>query len=95
MNSNYTRNQRLWHLHFGPCKVHLGFVASDKIVVDLDAKEISYYVMGKGYKTVKEDSNGNNYLRCPVSELFASEQDVPSDKITALKKVAMNASYVL
>lgn len=91
----YKPGQRLHHIHFGPCKAIHGHAVNDKILLDLDAKEISYYVIGKGYKVVKEDENGENILYCPVLEVFLSADDVPNDRATILKKIAMNASFVL
>jgi len=69
-------NDRLYHCVFGWCRVYSP-VCNNKVLVDLEADKVSYYVIGKGYLDFERDKEGINALLTPVEELFESDQKIP------------------
>ena len=65
-------NSRLYHALFGWCKV-ISPVDGDKVLVDLEADSITYYVHGKGYKTITRKENNTNVIQTPIEELSLDE----------------------
>lgn len=90
----FTAGQRVYHIFFGWAKVYVNVVAGGKILIDLEAKEVSYYVMGQGYMTYKRDDDGRNILRTPIDQIVNSPEQVPKDNATHLKKMALNATVI-
>lgn len=79
--------QRKYHIYFGWCKLtHL--ISKENCVVNLEAKKLSYYVMGEGDKSFKK-KNGKNIVRVPTEELRDTD-NVNLTSIEALKKTALN-----
>lgn len=89
MNSKEIKiGDRLYHAIFGWCKVTHPPLP-DKCLVDLEADEIEYYVMGKGYVKYTRDKDGRNSLLSPISELLKDDKQ-PLDGLLSLKKMACN-----
>ena len=82
---------RLFHAMFGWCTVtHPVATSTNKVLVNLEADEIEYYQMGKGYATFKRDkSNGKHVLYTPIDELLKNEDAELSDSV-AQKKQCLN-----
>jgi hypothetical protein len=83
--------KRVFHAIFGWCKIQTPANTKGECLVDLEADEIEYYVMGKGYVKYKREMDGRlnrNILLTHIDELFISEKEVTS--IMRLKKTALN-----
>jgi hypothetical protein len=83
--------KRAYHAIFGWCKIETPPNSANKCLVNLEADEIEYYVMGQGYVHYKrgEDNTGDRHiLLTPIEDLFESEKDVTD--IYHLKKMALN-----
>ena len=78
---------RLFHAMFGWCTVtHPVATSTKKVLVNLEADEIEYYQIGKGYTTFKRDKkDGDHILYTPIVELLKNE-DVKLSNSLALKK---------
>ena len=81
---------RMYHAIFGWCKItHPPLY--DKVLVDLDADTIEYYVMRKGYvKYERDKESGQHILFTPISDLFQTQEDAAKSEIHNLKKAAYN-----
>lgn len=82
MNKNEIKiGDRLYHEVFGWCKVTHPVNNANKTLIDLEADEVSYYVLGKGRlsysrnKGVNAGSNQNIVL-VPIHELHKDEKFV-------------------
>lgn len=85
--------KRLYHCIFGWCKVTHPVNNEKKTLVDLEADEISYYEMGKGYSVYKRDiQTGIHYLYTSIEDLFESDQNLPKDCL--LKQAALNPTLI-
>lgn len=84
------RGNRVYHFAFGWCKII--DLAADTALVDLEAKSVTYYVMGRGYQTFKRTASGN-LLKTPTTDLLESDTSPPGN-LLALKKRALNPSIV-
>ena len=80
--------KRVYHAIFGWCKVYSSVNPENKTLVNLEADEIDYYVMGQGYEHYKRDESGENILYTPIEDLFEDDKNIPD--IFHLKKVALN-----
>lgn len=71
----YTSGQRIKHFAFG-----LGTIdrcESDSVLINLDAKEIEYYVMGKGRVKMKgKKGEGIKTLFCKTDELLGVDEQL-------------------
>lgn len=68
----------------------------DKSLVEFDFMECTYYVMGEGYKTFRNDETKGNVIYLPNDQLYDKEIDSANlPYLMNLKKVAMNATIVL
>jgi hypothetical protein len=86
---------RVYNLHFGWGTVMMP-PTTDKILVDLDAKTIDYYVMGRGrVQYHRNEETGQHPLRAPLSEFFAHPDEIPEDTATYLKKMSLSAKITL
>jgi hypothetical protein len=87
MENHIKTGNRLYHAIFGWCKIISS--VSDKTLVDLEADEIEYYVMGHGYvKYSRDKSTNQNILYTPTKDLFESDSVVPKEY--GLQKMALN-----
>jgi hypothetical protein len=83
--------ERLYHCCFGWCKVTHPPTDDGKTLVDLEADEIEYYTIGKGYNAYKRPKKGEAHvLFTPVSHLYKTEQLAQSDKVAMLRRAATN-----
>lgn len=67
----------------------------DKTFVLFDFEEVSYYIIGVGYKTFKKE-NGDNGIYLPNCELYdhvATVDEIP--EVLRLKMLALNATIKL
>ena len=82
---------RLFHAMFGWCTVtHPVATSTKKVLVNLEADEIEYYQIGKGYTTFKRDKKDSDHtLYTPIAELLKNEDVKLSDSL-ALKKRCLN-----
>jgi hypothetical protein len=78
-----------YHLLFGWCKVTHPVSDSGKVLVELDADEIEYNVMGKGYVTSKRQNKGHS-LYAPIDDLFEDKPQM--DILMSIRKSAANVS---
>ena len=79
---------RLYHAMFGWCKVTAP-VLKDKVLVDLEADELEYYVMGRGYvKYKRPGKNQPNILYTPITDLLNSPEEMTD--ILRLGKLTLN-----
>lgn len=88
--SKFKNGQRVFHAIFGWCVIDL--LGIEKSIVNCDADEIEYYVMGVGYKKYVRDDYGKQIVCVPISELFLTEEEVPN--VFALQKIAMNLKLI-
>lgn len=65
--------QRLFHIIFGWVKVTHP-VVNGSTLVDIEADEVEYYVMGKGRVRYKRQPDGTNSVHVKVNELVESDQ---------------------
>ena len=84
-------NDKYYHAFFGWCKIFLPPLDNGKVLIDLEAKSVKYYVIGKGYVTYGRDKNGNNTVLVDKSELFKTEDIKLSDELN-LKKMCLNVT---
>lgn len=71
--------KRVYHFAFGWCKIDapmaVGEKGKEKILVDLEADEIEYYVMGQGRKSFQRNlKTGKHILLTPISELLLTDK---------------------
>lgn len=67
-------NERVYHYIFGWCKVLTPVNSAGDCLVDLEAQQVSYYVMGKGTHTAKRNEQGANVILTPAEELVKDDQ---------------------
>jgi len=82
-------NTRYYHIIFGWCKTSTLPVKNGKIAVDLEADEIEYYSIGKGYIKFKREADGRHWLITNIDDLIENEGSA-WPKMGALKKQALN-----
>lgn len=92
--NDLSMGKRVFHENFGWCKIIHPFLAavsekSGKALIDTEADEITYYIMGHGYKTFKRDENGRNIVYVPIEELHPDENFEQTEKYL-LGKIALN-----
>jgi len=90
-NEEIKVGQRLYHIIFGWCEVTHPVNGEGKTLINLDAKEISYYKMGEGYVSYKKDPQGQNIVYTPIVDLVKDEKVLLS-KDQMLKRAAMNCT---
>lgn len=86
--------KRVYHFAFGWCKIDapmaVGENGKERILVDLEADKIEYYVMGHGRKSFQRNlKTGKHTLLCPVSELFLTD-NLPKENTLALQLLALS-----
>ena len=87
--------QRVYHAIFGWCKVETPSNPANKCLVDLEADEIEYYVMGQGYVHYKRGQDGTgkrHILLTPIDDLCKDDKNIPD--ILHLKKMALNPTLI-
>ena len=79
---------RYYHEMFGWCKVTHP-PTEEKVLVDLEADEIEYYQMGRGYVNYKRDKESRRHvLYTPITDLHKNEDFEKGDSF-ALRQTAM------
>ncbi len=88
--------QRVYHGVFGWCKITHPIDANDvKCLVDLEADEIEYYTIGKGYASYSRDKeSGLHTLYTPIKHLYESEEQAKIDTINYLRVSACNPKLI-
>ena len=81
---------RYYHICFGWCTVtHPVSTTTNRVLVDLEADEIEYYVIGQGRDNYQRDKKtGKHILYTPVSDLIKEKRTLTPDEL--LKKASLS-----
>ena len=80
----------MYHAIFGWCKITHPPLP-DRVLVDLEADAIEYYIIGEGYvKYERDKKSGQHILFTPIEDLFPTEEDARKSEKHNLKKAAYN-----
>jgi len=80
---------RYYHICFGWCTVTHPVAPTNKVLVELEADEIEYYVIGEGLWNYKRNKNtGRHILHTPVSDLIKEKRTLTSDEL--LKRASLS-----
>ena len=85
---------RVWHFVFGWGKIVLSNGTS--AFIEFEFKEVSYYVMGQGYRAFSRDKDQGNFINVPLAELRLVE--IVKERLEAveqLKLMSLNPTLVL
>lgn len=89
--ANMKPNTRKFHALFGWCKIASN-VEKGQVVVDIEAKKVTYEKRVGVTKVMERKEDGSNYVRTPINHLFNKREHV-SDSLKTLVSV-MNAEFV-
>lgn len=83
---SFKNGERVFHPLFGWSTIEI--LGIHNVLINCEADEIEYYVMGKGYVKHVRDKEGKQIVSTHISEIFKDEENIP--EIFSLKKAAMN-----
>jgi hypothetical protein len=73
MKDKFTKGQRVKHFAFGGATIER--ISGDSVLLNLDAKALSYYVMGKGRVEMKgKPGKGIETLFCKADEILLPDE---------------------
>jgi hypothetical protein len=80
---------RYYHICFGWCKVTHTVAPTNKVLVELEADEIEYYVIGQGRENYQRNKEtGRHILYTPISDLIKEKRALTHDEL--LKKATLS-----